>query len=314
MVAGVASAVLLVSHGTVDHLDDLEAFVTNVRRGQPPGAGLVAELRRRYEAIGGQSPLNAIDAELARKLEVRLGVRVAWANRLWRPYVRDVLAGLVTGSPATTPVRVALVPLAQHSAHVYAEDARRAAVGLPVDLRCADDWGNRPDLCAAFAKRIRAAMTAVERTARVTVVMTAHSLPKAVVARGDPYERELRKAAESIALSLRTELGGQVTFTVAFQSQGMSAPGADGRPIEWLGPDLRTAFDEAVTRGDEFVVLAPVGFLADHVEILYDLDIEARAMAAARNLRYARAASLNADDDLVDVLAAVANPLLARGA
>ena len=101
------AAVLLVSHGTVDDLDDLAAFVTQVRRGRPPEAELVAELRRRYEAIGGQSPLNAVSARVAAKLEARVGTRTAWANRLWKPYVRDVLAELVAGGVG----HVAVVPL-----------------------------------------------------------------------------------------------------------------------------------------------------------------------------------------------------------
>ena len=113
---------LLVSHGSVDDLDDLHAFVTNVRHGHAPPPELVAELRRRYEAIGGRSPLNAINADVARKLAAALGVRTAWANRLWKPYVRDVLGGLAREGVA----HVAVVPLAQHSAHVYAEDARQA--------------------------------------------------------------------------------------------------------------------------------------------------------------------------------------------
>jgi ferrochelatase len=286
-------AVLLVSHGTVEDLDDLAAFVTQVRRGHPPGPELVAELRRRYEAIGGQSPLNAINARVAAKLAGRLGVRTAWANRLWRPYVRDVLAGLAAEGIG----HVAVVPLAQHSAHVYAEDARRGAEGTGVTVACAPSWGQSPKLHAAFAERIRVALG---EPARTTVVFTAHSLPRAVIERGDPYERDVRASAAAVA----GLLGPAVRTTVAFQSQGFGVPG------EWLGPDLASALDEAAARGDARVVFAPIGFLADHVEILYDLDIEATAMARERGLAAVRAPSLNDDDDLVEVLADVARPLL----
>jgi ferrochelatase len=288
------AAVLLVSHGTVDDLDDLAAFVTQVRRGNPPGAELVAELRRRYEAIGGQSPLNAVNARVARKLEARLGVRTAWANRLWKPYVRDVLAGLA----ADGVQRVAVVPLAQHSAHVYAEDAKRAAEGTGITVGCAPGWGQSPELHEAFARRIRGVLGAPART---TVVLTAHSLPRVVVERGDPYEREVRASAAAVA----ERLGPHVHTAVAFQSQGFGAPG------EWLGPDLVTVLDEAAARGDTRVVFAPIGFLADHVEILYDLDIEAALLARERGLASVRAPSLNDDDDLLDILADVARPLLA---
>jgi len=301
-------AVLLVAHGTVDRLEDLAAFVTNVRRGHAPSAELVAELRRRYEAIGGRSPLNAINAEVARKLGARLGAPTALANRLWKPGVREVLEGLLRGGARC----VAVVPLAQHSAHVYAEDARRAAEGLGVELACAPNWGKSHALCAAFAARIVAALGRVEDFDRTTLLLTAHSLPRSVVDAGDPYEHDLRAAADAIAVLVRDRLGRDVRRAIAFQSQGMSA-GPGGRPVEWLGPDLTTALDEAAARGDRAVVVAPIGFLADHVEILYDLDIEAAAMARERGLSLSRVPSLDADDDFIDVLAEVARPLLDHG-
>lgn len=297
-------AVLLVSHGTVDHLDDLTAFVTNVRRGRPPSTELIAELRRRYEAIGGQSPLNATNALLASKLERRLSVPVAWANRLWKPFVRDALSELARAGAK----HVAVVPLAQHSAQVYADDARQAAAGMGIELACAANWGRAPALGAAFAERVSRALVLERETSRACVVMTAHSLPRFIVERGDPYESEVRAAAAAVESILRGRFGETFRTTVAFQSQGMDGPG--GKPVEWLGPDLRAALDEAKARGDRSVVLAPIGFLADHVEILYDLDIEARAMAEDRGLGYSRAASLNADDDFVEVLVEVAGPLL----
>jgi ferrochelatase len=292
----------------VDDLGDLAAFVTNVRRGHPPSPEVVRELRRRYEAIGGRSPLNGHSAHLAEKLGHRLKLPVRWANRLWRPYVRDVLAAL--GDEGIT--RVALVPLAPHSAHVYAQDARDALADSPIRLECASNWGLNAKLCRAFAGRIARALTSVVDLSRTTVLMTAHSLPKSVVVRGDPYESELRAAARAIAADVGLLLGREVRQTLAFQSQALGARGADGNPIEWLGPDLGASLDAIAERGDSTVVVAPIGFLADHVEILYDLDIEARALAEKRDLAYLRAASLNADDDLVDALADVAQPLLAH--
>ena len=177
--SAVKRAVLLVSHGTVDDLDDLPAFVTNVRRGHAAPPELVAELRRRYEAIGGSSPLNRHQCRGGREAR---GVASAYpspgptacGSRRWPRCSR--------ASSATGATHVAVVPLAQHSAHVYAEDARRAAqaAGLAVELHCASDWGQRPDLCSAFARRITAALEGLDR-ARTTVVMTAHSLPRSVV-------------------------------------------------------------------------------------------------------------------------------------
>jgi ferrochelatase len=130
-----------------------------------------------------------------------------------------------------------------------------------------------------------------------------------VIEAGDPYEREVRAASAAIA-DLITASSGRFRFEVAFQSQGLAAgPGA----AAWLGPDLASALDASRARGDRSVVLAPIGFLADHIETLYDLDIEARAMATDRGLAYTRARSLNSDDDFIDALMEVARPLLAHG-
>lgn len=284
-------AVLLVSHGTVDDLDDLPAFLKNVRRGHEAPAELVKELRKRYEAIGG-SPLDAINVRLAAKLEKKLGVPVRRASRLWRPYVKDV--ALELGHPK----RVAVIPLAQHSAHVYGEAARRE-LGAGVDVACAENWGQRADLLDAFARRARALAGK-----DAALVLTAHSLPTRVIAAGDAYEKETRASAKGVI----DRVGAEFAETrVAFQSQGFG----DG---EWLGPGIPETLD-ALTHGEggkvKRVVFAPIGFLADHVEILYDLDVEAKALAEERGLSYARTPSLDDADDFVDILADIAKGLLA---
>jgi ferrochelatase len=298
-------AVLLASHGSIDDLDDLGAFVTNVRRGHAPSGELVAELRRRYAAVGG-SPLNSINAAVASKLEKRLGLPVAWASRLWKPYVRDALFAFRERGVD----RVALVPLAQHSAAVYAASARPLAEEAGIELACASNWGQSPRLCRAFVDRVVEALDALAGSDATTVVMTAHSLPRSIIDGGDPYEREMRASAASIAAAVgSTERAGKVRFEVAFQSQGLAGPGASA----WLGPDIPTTLDRVQARGDRRVVFAPIGFLADHVEVLYDLDVEARAMAVDRGLYYARTRSLNSDDDFIEALADVARPLLLHG-
>jgi protoporphyrin/coproporphyrin ferrochelatase len=296
-----STAALLVSHGTVQNLDDLGAFAANIRRGRPAPPELVAELRRRYEAIGG-SPLNAITAEVARKLEAVLGIHVGWASRMWAPYARDVIGALAERGVR----RIALVPLAQHSAHVYAADAKAAASAHGIELLCAPNWGLHDGLCEAFATRIAGALAA--GAARACVVMTAHSLPRSVIDSGDPYESDVRGAAEKVAAAVLRRAAAPARFVVAFQSQG--GAGVDGSSLQWLGPDLRSTLDQAAGRGERHVVVAPIGFLADHVEILYDLDIEARAMAEDRGLTFERTPSLNADDDFVRVLDDVVRSVL----
>ena len=279
-------AVLLVSHGTVDDLGDLPAFLKNVRRGHEAPPELVRELRRRYETIGG-SPLDAINVRLAKKLEEKLGVPVRRASRLWKPYVKDVHAEL------GHPKRVAVIPLAQHSAHVYGEAAKRELPG--VDVACAENWGQRADLLDAFARRARALAGK-----DAALVLTAHSLPMRVIAAGDAYEKETRAAAKGVI----DRVGAEFAETrVAFQSQGFG----DG---EWLGPGIPETLD-ALKGNVKRVVFAPIGFLADHVEILYDLDVEAKALAEERGLAYARAPSLNDADDFVAILEDIARGLLA---
>ena len=269
--------VLLVHHGTVERLDDLPAFLRNVRRGREAPAELVAEMRRRYEAIGPSgSPLNAIAARIASKLESRLRTRVVAAGRLWHPYPHEVLP--------STP-RVLVLALAQHSTHVYAEAVRRDMPGVEVDA--VPNWGQTPALLDAFASRIREAAAKLAGEPP-TLLLTAHSLPKGA---DDHYEIETRASAHAVAERVRDVCP---EATVVFQSQGAGATASS-----WLGPSLADAIAEARTRR---VLVAPIGFLIDHVEILYDIDIEAKEQARARGIELSRTRSLNDDDDFVAVL------------
>ena len=299
-------AVLLIAHGTVEELDDLPAFLKNIRRGHAAPPELLAEVRRRYEAIGGRSPLNAINRDLAKCLENKLGVPVRTANRLFAPYPDAVLADLASAGAK----RVVVVPLAQHSAGIYGDAVKEAArkAGLDLQIDAAANWGRIPELTEAFARAVVAGLDQVpdgERD-RTTVLFTAHSLPLSIIEAGDPYEDELRASAADVVERLRELAPGRfVDHDVAFQSQGMSN-GPGGRPMAWLGPDLRARLEILAARGRKEVVIAPIGFLADHVEILYDLDIEARSWADELGITLRRAPSLNASDGLVDALATVA--------
>ena len=299
-------AVLLIAHGTVEDLDDLPTFLKNIRRGHAAPPELLAEVRRRYEAIGGRSPLNAINRDLAKRLENRLGVPVRTANRLCEPSPEVVLAELAS----TGATRVVVVPLAQHSAAVYGDAVKEVAskAGLALQIDAAANWGRIPELTEAFARSIVTALDEVpdgERD-RTSILLTAHSLPVSVIEAGDPYEDEVRGSAADVVARVRELAAGRfVDHDVAFQSQGMST-GAGGRPMAWLGPDLRARLEALAARGRKEVVVAPIGFLADHVEILYDLDIEARSWAEELGITLRRAPSLNASEGLVDALATVA--------
>jgi ferrochelatase len=277
-------AVLLVHHGTVERLDDLPLFLRNVRRGHDAPPELAAEIRRRYEAIPrGGSPLNAIAARIAEKLEARLGLPVRAAGRLWHPYPREVIAD--------AKKRIGVVALAQHSSSVYADAVRR---DLPsAEILAAHNWGQTPALLDAFAARIRERASPTTKTA---LILSAHSLPKHA---DDLYEEQTRLAAHAVAERVRDVCA---EAHVVFQSQGAGAT-----PSSWLGPTLLETLDKLE---EKRVIVAPIGFLIDHVEILYDIDIEAKAHAVTRGIELVRSRSLNDDDDFIAVLEPLARGLL----
>ncbi len=285
-----STAVLLVSHGTMASLDELPSFLASIRRGHPAPPELLEEVRRRYQAIGGESPLLAINERVARKLAERTQLATYSAARHGSPPLRGVLERML----ADGVQRVVVLPLGQYSAPIYEAAVREAGADLPLTFVAAANWGQHPALLGLYANKVEQALAAVGAPARV--LLSAHSLPQAVIDAGDPYEREFRAAATAIA-----RLANVDNARIVFQSQGMSK-GPGGRPVQWLGPDLDAAMQEAVRDGESRVIVAPVGFLADHVEILYDLDIEAKARAEALGLQFSRTESLNDDNAFVSVL------------
>jgi ferrochelatase len=295
--------VLLLGHGTVENLDDLPPFLANIRHGRPAPEGLVRELHRRYEAIGG-SPLLSISRELAGRLGNDLNTPVHLAMRFWHPFLRDVLEQATRDGAQVLDV----VPLAPFSSEVYAAECRRAVEelekrGSPApELRCAPDWGTEPLLIEAFASALTDAVASLDAgtRARARVFFTAHSLPSWVVQKGDRYPDAVEQTATAVATRARLDL----PWRVVYQSQGASSE-------PWLGPALRECLQGAARDGARDVVLCPIGFLSDHVEILFDLDIEAQAWAKAEGLGLRRTRSLNATDGVVRALSAIVGRLRA---
>jgi protoporphyrin/coproporphyrin ferrochelatase len=292
------AGILLVAHGTVSSLDDLPAFVARIRHGRPPPPGLVEELYRRYEAIGG-SPLLRVTEQQARALELKTGLPVLLGMRLWEPSVEAALREAARREIA----RLVLVPLAPFSVDVYGAAARRSLESVRAELGAStpelvvcESWGSEP----AFVEAQRAALAErlPHNAPNSAVVLTAHSLPRAAIRAGDRYQAEVEASAHAIAARL-----GQ-SCELCYQSQG-----ADGG--EWLGPDLRQTFERLAGQGATRVTLSPFGFLADHVETLYDLDIEARRWATELGLSFERVPALNTAPGLIEALANVAARALA---
>lgn len=298
----VADAVLLSCHGSISDLSDMPAFLLNIRRGRPVPKELLEEIAHRYETIGG-SPLMEQSRLQASRLEERLGMPVRVAGRLWHPYPAAVLAELVK----LGATRVASIPLAPQSVDVYHQAVREAALGLAdahIELVLPPSWGLEPKLLEAFLETVDEGLARLGEPVspqRVGILLTAHSLPMRIIQGGDRYEAQFRDMASAIAEPL-SKRGHPVD--IAFQSQGASAE-------PWLGPDLTNGFAGFVARGIDTVLIAPIGFLAEHVETLFDLDIEAVGIAERAGVkRYARARAVAARPKLIDALEAVARRAL----
>ena len=300
------TAILLIGHGSVSRAEDIPAFVSAIRRGRPTPQAIVDEVTHRWNAIGG-SPLQSIIEAEARALSTRLSVPVGVASRLWAPYAKDVVPELARAGAT----RIVSLPLAPYSAKIYNDVTREACAAA--GLACLDvpAWGTHPALVEAFAETIDETRRSLASEANddIHYVLTAHSLPMRVVAMGDTYETEIRETAAAVTKRLALPAG---RVHVAFQSQGM-----DGG--DWLGPDLKTTFasiagagegaEEGAAKGkkkgEKHVIVCAIGFLADHTEVLYDLDVEAKAMVEERGMRYHRAPSLNTRPRFLDALEVV---------
>jgi protoporphyrin/coproporphyrin ferrochelatase len=296
----VTTAILLSCHGTVENTDDLPAFLSNIRRGRPVPPHLVEEVRRRFEAIGG-SPLMRTTREQAAALAARTGLRVAAAGRLWHPYPKEALLRLAADGVRT----VVSLPLAPQSVHIYHAPVKEAAGAIGgLDVIEVPSWGDEPRLIDAFLELIDEAIAKLPEEVRggAPVVLSAHSLPQRIIDAGDPYERDFRAMAELVAARVR-ERGHEAR--IAFQSQGATND-------VWLGPDLPATFRALADGGARAVVVAPIGFVADHVETLYDLDIEAKGIAEGLGLAFARASAANVRPAFIDALESVARAAVAK--
>ncbi len=280
---------------------DIPAFLANIRRGRPPSEEVTREVTHRFELIGG-SPLMAHTQDQASGLSARLGIPVKVAGRLWEPYPKDVVHGLYLEGVR----RLVSLPLAPQSVDIYNQVVKEVAAGYgDLELACAPAWGNERALIDAFVETIDDALSAIDFSsnprAQTAIVLSAHSLPKRIVDAGDPYERQFREMAALVTQQIE---GRGHPVRVAFQSQGMTGD-------EWLGPDLPSTFRDLSASGIEAVVVAPIGFVAEHVETLYDLDIEAPKIALASGLlRFSRTRAVNARPRFIDALETVARRAL----
>lgn len=296
--------VLLMTYGSPSTLDDIPTYLQNVRGGNPASEALIAEFRRRYRLIGG-SPLLRITREQAAALQEELNgrygsrFRVMAGMRFAPPFIADVtpevahdaqqLIGLIM-SPQYSPIIM--------GGYIRALDS--AVAGLrqnDLELRIAGAWHLQPYFIQALAERVQQALMRFpsEVRERVPVLLTAHSMPKRVVEKEPGYIDCLKETATAVA-----ELVGLPSerWMFCYQSAGHT-------PEEWLKPDFADVMPELRAAGHTQVLIAPVQFLADHLEILYDIEIGAREQAEAAGIQFARTESLNTSPLFIKALAAV---------
>ena len=299
--SGDSVGVLLMAYGTPATPADVEAYYRHVRRGRAPTPEQLADLQRRYDAIGGTSPLLARTQAQARGVQAAFErhdhgrFTVALGMKHAPPFIEDALEHLANGG-APRAVGVVLAPhYSRLSVGEYEERARAAAADR-LDIAMVPSWHDAPPYLDALAERVRKALAGLP--VATEAVFTAHSLPARIVDEGDPYPEQLRQTARAVA-----ERAGVERWRVGWQSAGRT-------PEPWLGPDILETLSELAAAGDvEGVLVCPAGFTSDHLEILYDLDVEARARAEGLGLAFARTESLNDDPRLCE---AVANAVLER--
>ena len=296
--------VLLMAYGSPETLDEVEAYYTQIRGGRKPSPKAVETLKARYRRIGGRSPLRQITCAQARQLERILnddadGVqyRVYVGMRHWRPYIHEVIAQMAADG-IERAVGLALAPhYSRLSVGAYIKAAEEALREHPLHIRFVESWHLQPLLIDAWAARVCRGLErfSPEERERLIVVFTAHSLPERILQWDDPYPRQLRETCGAVAE--RVGLGPK-EWCLAYQSAGHTLE-------PWLGPDVLDVLEELAAQGTRAVLVCPIGFVADHLEVLYDIDVECRKKARQLGLHLERVDSLNDDPQFIRALAAV---------
>ena len=286
--------VLLLAHGAPDRLEDVPEFLLNIRSGRPLPPPVVEEITDRYALIGGGSPLRRWTEVQAGSLSKRTGLPVFYGMRNWKPFIADVIPEIVS-SGVTRLAVVCLAPQnSRTSVGLYRQRLAEAitAAGADLHLEFIESWHDHPKLVAALAEKLRVGLEHTEERAgvRVPVILTAHSVPEKTIAAGDPYDEQVKETARLVA-----EAAGLNDWRQAYQSQGMTKE-------PWIGPTVQSRLDELAAAGHRHVFLAPIGFVCDHVEILFDIDILFRGYAEKKGMTLARSESLNDSPLLIEAL------------
>jgi len=282
-------AVILMAYGSPRTAEDVAAYLADIREGKPVSQQAIDELSARYRRIGGRSPLDEITEAQRAGLERELGLPVYVGMKHWRPRIAEAVEAALSGG-AETLVGLVLAPhYSRLSIAGYRERLENALQGR-AELVFVESWHDHEPFVDVLASRVRGFDG--------HVVFTAHSLPERILRDGDPYRDQLLETSRLVA-----ERAGLADWSFAFQSAS-----ATGEP--WLGPDILEELQTLAANGERRVLVCPVGFVSDHLEILWDLDIEAREKAAEIGLELERIESLNDDPEFVRALAGIVKKAL----
>lgn len=283
-------AVLMLAYGTPDSIDEMAAYLSDIRGGRPMSQEFVEEFQHRYSLIGGRSPLTQLTYEQAKKTREELQRRgydwpVFVGMRHWRPWIKDAVGQMYINGVEEAVAIVMAPHYSSMSIGKYWDSVKeaQAALGSHIKFSFINSWYRQPKFLQALENHVRAGLEKFSPEVRdnVKVVFTAHSLPARLLKMDDPYDDELKDNARLVAGRL-----GDIDWMFSYQSAAET-----GEP--WLGPQIEDVIVELAQAGYRHALVAPIGFVCDHVEILYDIDIEAKAIAREHQLQLERIESMN---------------------
>jgi ferrochelatase len=309
MTADETTGVLLMAYGSPDTEAEIEPYYTHIRHGRPPTPELLQELQERYRQVGGRTPLSDISEATRAGLEERLNAegdrhyRVILGMKHWHPYIASAVRQLADEGIHRA---VGLILAPHYSTRSVAEyygyvDEALQQNGIDMEIERIVQWHLWPPYLEAVGRRIRAALSEFPTGEPVTVVFTAHSVPERVLQSGDPYPEQLRETTEALVAMLAID-----RWTFSYQSAGRTAE-------PWLGPDLVDTVHRLARDGVRNILVASIGFVSDHLEILYDIDFEAQAAAREEGIVLKRTEMLNASPDFIQCLAELVKQRAATG-
>ncbi len=296
--------IFLMAHGAPESTDDIPEYLKTIRGDKESSPETIEIIRDRYEQIGGKSPLREITAALADQLEKFLNqqgsqFKVYVGMRNWSPYISDEVKRMREDGIEKV-IALCLAPqFSTWSTKLYF-DAFKKALKIcgceKIDVHFIGSWANHPLLIDVFAEKYQEALKKLdsENSESIYTIFTAHSIPSESIELGDPYDQEFNKTVQLLVDRVKPSHWYQ-----AYQSQGMI-------PVPWLGPTVESVLDKISRLGSKTVLIVPVGFVCDHVEILFDIDIEFKKYAEDRKLKLYRTESLNVSPTYIEALASIA--------